>query len=50
MSGDAHIDFIIAAYGVTVIALLSTVVVLLLDSRAQQRLLARFSDRRRDDA
>ena len=50
MSDIPHVGFIIAAYGVTTICLIGTVVVLLIDGRAQKRLLARFSDRRGEGA
>ena len=42
---DAHLGFIAAAYGVTGVVLLATVVAIALDYRAQQRAVARLSGR-----
>lgn len=43
MSGVDHLGFIAAAYGVAGLTLIVTLAALLLDNRAQRRLLARFN-------
>ena len=45
MSGVDHLGFIVAAYGVTAVTLLATIVVLVVDNRAQKRALRRFGPR-----
>ena len=42
MSAVPHLGFIVAAYAVTALALGGTIVMLVLDRRAQSRLIARF--------
>ena len=42
---STHLGFIVAAYGVTLVALLGTVLALVADQRTQRQLLARFPDR-----
>ena len=48
MNGVDHLGFIVAAYGVTGLALLATIVLLLIDGRMQKRLLAKFDTGRAD--
>lgn len=48
MSGVEHLGFIVAAYAVTASALVATVAALLVDSRAQKRLLARLAPQDRE--
>lgn len=50
MSGVDHLGFIVAAYGITAGAIGMTVAALLLDNRAQKRLLARFGAKSDDRA
>ena len=45
MSTVDHLGFIVAAYGVTAVVLGATVIALVLDGRAQKRLLSRFAPR-----
>lgn len=46
MSEVQHLGFIVAAYAVTAMVLSGMVAAVLLDGRAQRRLLARLEDRR----
>ena len=48
MSGVDHLGFIVAAYAVTAGAIGLMIVALLLDSRVQKRLLARFGTKLND--
>lgn len=50
MSGVDHLGFIVAAYAVTAGAIGLMIVALLLDNRAQKRLLARFGTKPDDRA
>ena len=45
MTAIPHLGFIVAAYAVTGIAIAATVVALVVDNRAQKRLLARLTER-----
>ena len=45
MSGIPHFGFIVAAYAVTVVVMLAMVIAVLLDGRAQRRLLAKLETR-----
>ena len=48
MTGVDHLGFIVAAYGVTAVSLVATVAAMVMDSRAQKRLLARFAPGERE--
>ncbi len=48
MSDIDHIGFILAAYGVTAVVLVAMIAAVLLDGRAQRRILARIEGRRSD--
>ncbi len=48
MSGADHLGFIVAAYGATALILMITVIVLVIDGRAQMRLLSRFGHQDRE--
>ena len=45
MTGTPHLGFILAAYGVTALVLVATTLAILLDGRAQKRMLARIDHR-----
>ena len=49
MNDIPHIGFILAAYGVTALVLISTTLAVISDGRAQRRLLARFERQGRRD-
>lgn len=50
MSGVDHLGFIVAAYSVTALTLIATIVVLAFDHRTQKRLLALLGSNGHGDA
>ncbi|HEX4767605.1 MAG TPA: heme exporter protein CcmD [Lichenihabitans sp.] len=45
MSGIPHLGFIVAAYAVTTLVMLAMIIAVVLDGRAQRRLLAKLEAR-----